>query len=295
MQPFHTVGFHARVFYLAKLLHSQFSERVLSWHTCKYNYMPNQSYLKAISTGVKEAGYVYYPILFPKLEESHNDRSLDFKKRKKDLETRKLSETSKTLLIAKKKGFILASSVARPEKLIDKEFIKTVTSIINNNKNLAYVIFGSVEDKIRLNDYYKDLERIIIIPSFAPSELDIIYSIIDIYLDPFPFSGGHSLYRALQIGLPTISMGNQKVVTYNSLCKKLAVLLEKDLEGMKPYNPLSAKFGSQSYIQKANTMIYMLDKKDQKLFSIIKTIKNAITKLENEQCGDAVIEWIKMV
>ena len=90
-------------------------------------------------------------------------------------------------------------------------------------------------------------------------------------------------------------MGNQKVVTYNSLCKKLAVLLEKDLEGMKPYNPLSAKFGSQSYIQKANTMIYMLDKKDQKLFSIIKTIKNAITKLENEQCGDAVIEWIKMV
>ena len=75
-------GFHAGVFYLAKLLHSQFGERVLSWHTCKYNYMPNQSYLKAISTGVKEPGYVYYPILFPKLDKSHNDRSLDFKKGK---------------------------------------------------------------------------------------------------------------------------------------------------------------------------------------------------------------------
>ena len=66
--------------------------------------MPNQSYLKAISTGVKEAGYVYYPILFPKLEETHNDRSLDFEKRKKDLETTKLSETSKALLIAKRRA-----------------------------------------------------------------------------------------------------------------------------------------------------------------------------------------------
>jgi predicted O-linked N-acetylglucosamine transferase (SPINDLY family) len=69
-------------------------------------------------------------------------------------------------------------------------------------------------------------ERILLEPALPHSELLAEYNLIDIALDPFPYSGGLTTLEALWMGVPVITLGGSRFCSRHSVSHLTAVGLE---------------------------------------------------------------------
>ena len=278
-------GFHIGLLYTAGLLYFHFDQPLLSWHSAKYNIIFEQPVVNRYSSGVPNSKFVFFPLLFP---------SLSIAPYKANHESSIISSNKifNNLISSKKDGCLTLSSLCRLEKLKDKDMQVALSKILSSCPKSKYIVFGNTidEDILDPNLFHKD--QLVFLDKFNPDDLDAIINLLDYYIDPFPFSGGHSLYRVIQAGLPFISQGASKCMYENSLSIKIYHFLKQSEIQFDNFNPLSCAT-SDSFSSKAIHSIKMLSSERSDSYKIL--FKEKCNKLvsfieKQEQLG--LSEWI---
>ncbi|MCB4378788.1 hypothetical protein [Synechococcus sp. MU1650] len=112
----------------------------------------------------------------------------------------------KSLRIKKAKGCLLFSSVSRIEKTSHVDYISAIYTILSKSSSASLICFGK-----SLPQEYKNLletfgvHRIIFVGWLSPAATVKVISLLDLFLDPFPFGAGMTFASAGFQGIPIIS------------------------------------------------------------------------------------------
>jgi hypothetical protein len=103
----------------------------------------------------------------------------------------------------KEQGFMLVSSVSRPEKTDFMDYIQVLSQILAENQKVIVLLFGRQVTKSQqalLKLYPKQCMH-----CGWRSDVIEILSLLDLFLDPFPFGAGMTMASAAAQGIPIIS------------------------------------------------------------------------------------------
>ena len=139
-------------------------------------------------------------------------------------------DTRVSALPAKTNGYVTFGSFNNTAKLNSKVLLlwsRLLKTIPNSRLVLKWRTFIDPEYRQAITQFFLQqgiaLERIELQPASFHADLFSAYSQIDIALDPFPFSGGLTSCEALWMGLPLITLAQERVVSRQSLSILLAI------------------------------------------------------------------------
>ncbi|MGZ5051293.1 MAG: O-linked N-acetylglucosamine transferase family protein [Methylobacter sp.] len=124
-----------------------------------------------------------------------------------------------------KNGFITFGSFNNTAKLNDKvlsSWASILQAVPNSHLILKWRTFADKSFCQRIKDFFRvqgiDAERIELRGVSVHRQLLEEYADIDIALDPFPFSGGHTSCEALWMGVPVVTLYLDRVVSRQTWC-----------------------------------------------------------------------------
>lgn len=250
------------------------------WHSTKYNSRVFGNSIN-YSSGSKTKDFIYMPTMFCRASSSFRQQY-------------RLKRDSRFFT---EKDFIVCS-ISRPEKmLIDERFSLIIRRFLELTPDT--VRYRLYSDKTTLSRVFVDRiissaphleQRLQIVDQFQPHQLLDQYIGIDLFLDPFPFSSGLTLFRALDLSLPVVSLLEENHHYSNSLNKKF-----HDLLGDAIFAPNSPFVSSvDQYIDRALTVCNSLLSRS----SVAESLRASQDSLFSRICSssdDGLQHWIASV
>ena len=185
------------------------------WHSTKYNSRIFGNTIK-YSSGSRSKDFIFMPTMFLRVSSSFRQQY----QLKRD--SRLLSDKD-----------LIVCSISRPEKiLIDERFSLIIRQFLELTPDtVRYRLYSDNTSSSRI---FVDRiiasapqleQRLEIVDQFKAHQLLDQYVGIDLFLDPFPFSAGLTLFRALDLSLPVVSLLEVNNYYSNSLNRKFYDLL----------------------------------------------------------------------
>lgn len=130
----------------------------------------------------------------------------------------KESDIVRRLWEMKSAGSLLVSSASRVEKTDNKKYLSAVMAILESNSASCLVCFGKKMTPVYQHMMHKYGEnRIIFVGWLSPKATVSIISILDLFLDPFPFGAGMTFASAAYQKIPIVSTSEYVTVSPSSI------------------------------------------------------------------------------
>lgn len=130
----------------------------------------------------------------------------------------KESDIVRRLWELKSAGSLLVSSASRVEKTDNKKYLSAVIGILESNSSSCLVCFGKKITPVYQHMMHKYGEnRIIFVGWLSPKATVSIISMLDLFLDPFPFGAGMTFASAAYQKIPIVSTSEYVTVSPSSI------------------------------------------------------------------------------
>ena len=223
-----------------KVLRKFRPDSVLVWHSTKYNsriFGNNCEY----SSGSFDLVFTYMPSLFEPLPLA--------------IKLNYINNRHQRCCILSDLKTVIASSISRSEKLLaDPSFSHMIAHFLRHTtSNVKYLLYA--DHMVNVHSFVNAVckiypaarNRIVLSKKFSPNELLRQYESVDFFLDPFPFSAGLTLFRALELSVPVVSLLSPDQYTC-SLSRKFYHLLGDSLfRTMSPFVTSPSSYSDRAF------------------------------------------------